>query len=619
MHFPEFLLTDDSAQRNKLLSRFCVILGLVCVFLAALPHLIALGIQPPGKAYLGEVFNTDDHLVYMGWMRQAMEGNFLFENRFTTDPQPKLTIHLYFLVLGNLARIFGIIGTFTLARLGLTYLFVHLLGQIFRRTDLNLFVCKLAITLICFGGGLGFLAWQMFGRLIVTPQGKVFAPIFGGHLPTDVWQPEIFVFPSMLTNSLFMASLCLMLWIVLEVLKARESSKGVWRGALAFLLLMNIHSYDVLTLAFVLLGMLVAMFGAKKVEPKWVGRVALMSIGALPSAAWFWHVLQSDAVFQARAATPTFTVGFRPFLGGLLPAILLCVWAIASDAQKRIRSTVSALGFFLLLLVSWIAAGGTGDYFVLTTITWAVFFISALAICFGAGRKEPIWNLMLAWLMCGLAAPYFPVLFQRKMAAGLIIPVATLAAIGIACIMQRFERHQRNSVTFVFLIMICTSSVLWIQREAKLIAGDVSTTTMHPAFLSKDALAMINIVQRDTNSVPVIAAIPGVPTPLGPDSFGSPIIPDLNPVFVGLGGARAIAGHWSETPDYSERRAEMAEELFAPTSTPSRQQAYVAKYKVTYVVGLNPEAYPNANLASINNLGEMVYKGNQFLLIRVRR
>ena len=60
----------------------------------------------------------------------------------------------------------------------------------------------------------------------------------------------------------------------------------------------------------------------------------------------------------------------------------------------------------------------------------------------------------------------------------------------------------------------------------------------------------------------VIASLPGSPSPFQdeqgnvmPDLYNTPVIPDLNPVLVGLAGSKAYAGHWSETPAYGDKRA----------------------------------------------------------------
>ncbi|MER3466851.1 MAG: hypothetical protein C4340_07125, partial [Armatimonadota bacterium] len=49
----------------------------------------------------------------------------LFENRFTTDPQPGLTFQAYFLLIGNIAKFTGIPVAMHIGRLlfGLLFLF----------------------------------------------------------------------------------------------------------------------------------------------------------------------------------------------------------------------------------------------------------------------------------------------------------------------------------------------------------------------------------------------------------------------------------------------------------------------------------------------------------------
>ena len=199
---------DSELQRVALISRFTKRLALVCVLLAALPALIGWMSAPTGSLYLGIQTNLDDHMVYAAWMRQAMEGRFFFDNRFAVDQQPGLTVHLYFFVLGMFAKLVGIPVTMFLARLVLTYVFVLQFGKFVASFKTDVFLAKYMLMIACFGGGIGFLVWEKFGQEIVNgPEG--IKPLFLGRSPIDVWQPEAFVFPSMLTNGLFMVSLCL--------------------------------------------------------------------------------------------------------------------------------------------------------------------------------------------------------------------------------------------------------------------------------------------------------------------------------------------------------------------------------------------------------------------------
>ncbi|MFX8000689.1 hypothetical protein ABTK84_19470, partial [Acinetobacter baumannii] len=90
----------------------------------------------------------------------------------------------------------------------------------------------------------------------------------------------------------------------------------------------------------------------------------------------------------------------------------------------------------------------------------------------------------------------------------------------------------------------------------------VSSTTVHAVFYTKDVPAIIDRLNKAPGRK-VIAAPPGIPFRIPGKSldFGPPAMPDLNPVLSGMTGAYTYAGHWSETPRYSERRG-LLEKLF---------------------------------------------------------
>src|SRR5476649_2030918 len=114
---------DNSAGSDR---RFLICLVAVTVLFAALPYVMGVVSTPSGGTYLGYQYNTDDHMVYSAWMRQAMDGRFLMDNRFTTDVQPSLTINVYFFILGLLAKATGLALASTLSRLFFSGLFIVL-------------------------------------------------------------------------------------------------------------------------------------------------------------------------------------------------------------------------------------------------------------------------------------------------------------------------------------------------------------------------------------------------------------------------------------------------------------------------------------------------------------
>jgi arabinosyltransferase C len=617
-------MQDELAEQS--FRRFAWLIGGLALALALLPLLFATLSGPVGHQYIGFITNTDDHMVYSAWMHQARQGRLSFENLFAIDAQPGLTVHLYYWALGQIARVGGLIFAAHFGRLLFGAIFLVLLYRLVVRLNLSAFASKLAYALAVFGGGFGFLVWHTFGQAITLPQHAALGGLMGGRLPIDVWQPEAFTFASLLTNGLFMVSLCLILWTFLAVLEAQSAWKPVLGGAVAFGLLMNIHSYDALLVALVLVGFLAALVAGRTpgIGP-WALRAAAIGAGAIPAALWFVHVLRSDSVFQARAATETFAPAFSQViwgLGALVPLALFAALRRGSDpARAKLGVGLVALLFVVLVTVSLGQASG----YLLSPPAWAAVFGVGLAACaLLARREDPLWNLILAWAIIGSIAIYFPGLFQRKLAMGMAIPWGLLAGQGLALLLESKERQLRNLATGLATIVLCASSALWLVREQLLIQRNVSTTTMHPAYLSPDAQRVLAAL----DAVPgrkVVIAPPGIafaePDATGrtmPDSFLAPYVPDLNPLLAGFAGATAYAGHWSETPDYLKRR-ETATRLFLQQTSPEERAAILAAVKPDYLVIPAPDAFPQVPFADLRPLGEVTMDGSQFRLLKIRR
>ncbi|HLO99742.1 MAG TPA: hypothetical protein VK171_14205, partial [Fimbriimonas sp.] len=245
----------DEEQQLRIFRQFTRWFAIAICLLISLPTLYGVVIKPAHTLYFGLQYNIDDHMVYGAWMRQAMEGSLLFENRFATEPQPGLTLHLYFLMLGWVAKLTGIPVAMYLARIAFTFLSIALLGRLVEQVTQSVFSRKIALSMSVLGGGLGFMVWHTFGVAFSKPGPEFLQGALLSRLPTDIWQPEGFFLPSALTNGLFMVSLALVLGVMLAVLKAKESPKSLIPGAVCFGVLMNIHSYDVLLIALVFVGL----------------------------------------------------------------------------------------------------------------------------------------------------------------------------------------------------------------------------------------------------------------------------------------------------------------------------------------------------------------------------
>ena len=575
---------------------------------------ILYGYATAGAGYfLGYPYNTDDHMVYAAWMRQAAEGRLLFENRFTTDPQPGLTLNLFFLALGWLSVPLGTLGATVFAQILAAIAVVLLMADLAARTYPDIATRKLALLLGVFGAGLGFLVFRSYGFALDPRDPSPFGDLLLRNLPADVWQPEAFVFPSLLTSALFGWALALILVAVRTVALAASDPRAVIPGAAAMLLLSNTHSYDALLVGLIFVAVLTGALASRTLTATWTLRGLAIAAGVIPAALWLAYVLRADPVFAARAATPTYTEGPRSLIAGVLPLVLLALFGLVEGRSKRV---LAGAGLYLALLVGlWFSdPGSVGERYLLTPALFGVAFVVALLAVALVSDGEPVRDSLLAWAFVGLVAPYFPALFERKLAMGLSLPWALLAAGGVVRALRPIPQPSRRLAYALPILLLCATSARWYARLLGSISANVSNTTVQPVSFPPEVAQMIAALKplgRDA----VILAPPGVPNrPKGEDGaplldrYDPPLLPDLNPVLVGMAGSRAYAGHWSETPDYPARRAEASRAYFRDGG---RDLAAFARSKgVTHIVV--PTGYVSGDP------GEKIAGGKSFELYRLR-
>jgi arabinosyltransferase C len=595
------------SNSNKLLPRWLWLLIGVVLLLSSIPAIVGSAQTPSGSTYLGVQWNIDDHAVYAAWMKQAQEGRLLFENRFTTDEQPGATIHLYFWLLGTLSKVTGISLAMHLGRLLFAAFALIALFRLVSRLTTNDTVRFLSMTLGVFGGGLGWMLWRRYGH----------------EGPIDVWQPEAFLFPSLLTNGLFMASLWLILVVFNKMIAARDSWWPVVAGAIALLALTNIHTYDTLLIALISLAWLVSMIASRTATVAWVLRCLVIAVGALPAVGWFVYVRSIDPVFLERANTPTPSPPPMSVLYGLLPLLILAVVAMLADQRKdrlRVRwQPVVLYGAFLVAVVVACTSTRSEDPYALAP--FLICFALALAVCATFRTRNVALGLFFAWAVIALIALYYPGLFQRKLGMMLALPYGVLAGIGLAFLLARIRSVPIRTVSAGAIVLVLSlTSIRWIQRELEMIYDDVSNTTVHRVFLDKDSSEILRLLLSRKVEGQVLLARPGVPIRLGDDKYDV-AIPDLNPILTGWAGVKTYAGHWSETPRYNERREELSRNLFNPeTSTSDSIRELIKKSGATYVVlPVQPElaAYVVPLKAFEGLSHEVLYKGDTFALLHI--
>ncbi|MBI3910641.1 MAG: hypothetical protein HY320_06880 [Armatimonadetes bacterium] len=478
-----------------------LVCSLAVLAATCLPYAIIWSATPSGFEWPGLLYNFDDHAVYFAWMRQAHDGAFFFRNLFTNAPQTGLYSHLYFWLLGLLARLTG-----------LSLPMVYHLGRLVSGLVALLLVYRLAAFLTD-RPAYRRLMWLTvatsagFGWLVMGDKVDL-------HQPVDTWQPEAFTFLSLYTNGLFTVSMALMLAVVVGLLRAEERRQARYAIAagLAGLALADIHTYDVITLGAVWGAYLVARAVRDRGLPRAaLGYAALAGGIALPAIAWMLYFFAREGVFRQRVQVPTPTPGFHLYLAGYG---LLWILALLGILWSRKRS------------------GREGS----DPAPGAPSFSNAAL-------------LLVVWLAVGSAVPYIPVAFQRKLVQGLHFPLALWAGLGLGLLLDRRRapankpcagRESARALAALCLAVMALTSVRFMARDV--IAAteqNLSSTGVHPVYWPAEEL---RVMRWMSNHLPRDAVIWCLPV-------SGALIP-------AVAGRTVYAGHWGETPDFPEKMRE---------------------------------------------------------------
>jgi arabinosyltransferase C len=388
--------------------------------------------------------------------------------------------------------------------------------------------------------------------------------------------------------------------------------------------------------------LLVAMVIHRQLTGQWVVRVVCIGLGALPAALWFVYVLKHDPVFQARAATETYTENFRSILGGygllMLFAGLGGAFWIRSHPQEKKAALGIALFAALAIGLFFLAQSHTSKYW-MHMGPWCGLYLVGLVIVALVARPAPAASLFLSWAILGLIAPYFPGLFERKLLMGLGIPWAILGAGGMFLLVRALKENERKLVLGLCAILACATSVRWMGREFELVNQNMSSTTVQPIYLSSDGAKIVDYLNAHVDDRRVVVmAMPGLPVTIE-NEYVTPLVPDLNPILSGFTGVYTYAGHWSETPHYDEstdvtNQADLPYYLKNRRGTAAsffyswpldKRKDFVKQIGADYIVTAVPENVAKltsgmktpTHIIDERDLGETVVDGTTLRLIKV--
>jgi hypothetical protein len=356
--------------------------------------------------------------------------------------------------------------------------------------------------------------------------------------PSGLVMPEAITFLSIYLLPLFALSMALMVAVMclyLLALERRQARYAVAAGVF-FGLLANIHTYDVVTVA----GVLIAYAAVEGVRQRRLPRAealnaALVGLLALPAVVWQWHVIQADLAYREKAIlTPTYSLGLADHVISYGAVLLLAAVGFPRVARA---------GRAGLLAACWLVAG------------WVLF----------------------KWV---------PSPFQRKLAEGLHIPMCLAAAVGLVEVaLPRLARrwrgpegqadaeekaHRRAWWAAAGVVALSSiSNVAFVRQNlADLVTNNERQLrhAMPPYYLSQEDLQAMAWLEANTGRDEVVLA--------------SPWIANYIP---GQTGNRVLAGHWDETLGFARLLADVVKPFYDPAAPAETKSALLRQHPITYV------------------------------------
>lgn len=408
----------------------------------SLPYIWAALCIHPAMVYGGLLYNPDDQNVHLAWARQAAQGHFFFHDLFTTESldngECPLFSNIFCFALGILAALTHIplVWLYQGARLGCAALALLCFYRLCALLTEDRHIRFVALLLVAFSSGAGWLQ-------NVAPR------LFANHIFIDrpdqpfPMMPEAFTFTSAYIFPLYIAAIALLAAIYGWTLQAQQT--GRWRYAvgagLASLLLGNIHTYDALPLATILLcWTLHSLLTRSRPHPhrevapdiasnpqllnpphpiQWLAPLFVAGCALVPVALQ-WLVFRNSYEFSAKALTKTAPPPFIDVLLSYGPVLLLAVVGIiAAWRETRTR-----------LMTLWVA------------VTFGFIYIPTTIFS-----------------------------FARKMIEGLHLPLCFLAATGLVWLARRVPSQLMQRVVISAVVLVsCISSgqfVLWSLNNAQ--------------------------------------------------------------------------------------------------------------------------------------------------------
>jgi hypothetical protein len=294
-----------------------------------LPYAKAALAPPPGAAFTGAFYYTDDFYNYLSYVEQAERGAVLFRNKQVPQPHSAVLLNLEWLLVGRVSALLGRHPVLAYRLLGLlaALAFLWIVDDWLGHAGLPDTHRLPALVLVGTGGGLGGLLY--------------FTGLLPGERALDL-RAGLFPFLEVLANPHFVAGTLLLALALRAVALAQPRAAAAWGTVLGL-----VRPYEVVILGF---SWVVAVIGARP-RPRWFSQLwpLLLLFPVLAYNAWVFLANPAFGVFSSVAYQMPRLVDFVPALG---PAALLGALAV-----RRSRDETDQTRAARRQLWAWAAAG----------------------------------------------------------------------------------------------------------------------------------------------------------------------------------------------------------------------------------------------------------------------
>jgi len=539
-------------------------IALFLLLLVSLPYLSAFIFAGQDAVFGGFLLNPVDGNSYLAKMYQGWRGDWKFSLPYSADPGQGAYLYTFYLFLGHLARWLGapLLLVFHLARLLGAAVLLWVIGRFFALSISDATYRRFACTLASLGLGMGWLVF-LFG--LVT---------------SDFWVAEAYPFLSSYINPHFVWSLALMLWLLLPALPPGSNSFRNSARIKAILVTLvsawlgGMSPFSVVLVLTVLAGLVVWELGDASDRSKWSfsSLTASLHILIAPGDPGEGALLKRDRLRSVLLQIAWITVGGAP-------VIFYAVMAVRFDSQ----------------LAAWNAQNLTP-----TPAAWdlALSFLPALALALLGvwhvfRKRERDGRLLVVWVFVVTALIFAPFGLQRRFLVGAYLPLAGLAASGLAALQERLGVRPAQVALKATLALAFPSTLLI------LLVGQFGVIRRDPLFfLEKREMQALEWLEANTPTDALVLASPRM----------GMFIPAHT-------GRRVIYGHPFETVNAAEEEAAVNQFFQYASLKPDEADDFIESREVDYILFI-PHKHYLGELSEIPGL-LLVYDQQDALIFKV--